>query len=86
MKMDVFCAWGDGPDVGINLQRTKEEAAGWLNPDTFWCLDFTAEEALALANELTAAAHAAMEMDKELAEYERSNLAPAQGAVEPSSR
>lgn len=73
MKLDVFCAWGDGPDVGINLSRTEEEAKRWLNPSTFWCLDFTASEARELAAKLIQCAEQAERMDKEVAEHDKTS-------------
>lgn len=66
MKLDVFCAWGDGPDVGMNLSLTEEERMYWnagLIP-----IDLTADAALELAAKLIAAAQQAISMDKECAE------------------
>lgn len=63
-KIDVFCAWGDGPDVGINISnaRTLKDLIA---------LDFTADEALALASELIRCATEAQQMERELIAYER---------------
>lgn len=71
MKLDVFCAWGDGPDVGINITRTDEEVKGWVNANLFIPLDFTASEARELAAKLVAAAEQAEFHDRECARYER---------------
>lgn len=69
MKMEVFCGWGDGPDVGINLERTEEEARGYARPDKHWFLDFTAAEARLLAARLISCAEGAEKLDKSYAEY-----------------
>jgi hypothetical protein len=72
MKLDVFCVWGDGPDVGINITRTKEEIEGWLDPATFIPLDFTATEARELARKLIECAEAAEKLDRDVDNHERS--------------
>lgn len=71
MKLDVFCAWGDGPDVGVNISRTEEEAKQWITPHLNFFLDFTAKEARELAAKLIACAEAAETMDRSVEEYER---------------
>lgn len=69
MKMEVFCGWGDGPDVGINLERTKEEAQHYSIPSQHWYLDFTAAEARLMAASLIACAEQAERLDMEYAKY-----------------
>lgn len=32
MKLEAFCGWGGGPDVGINLTHSEEECKGWKDP------------------------------------------------------
>ncbi len=62
MKIKAFCAWGDGPDVGINLTLTEEERLAWqagLVP-----IDLTADEALSLAAKLVLCAQQALSMQK----------------------
>jgi alkanesulfonate monooxygenase SsuD/methylene tetrahydromethanopterin reductase-like flavin-dependent oxidoreductase (luciferase family) len=54
MKVDVFCSWGDGPDVGINIERSEQEVAGWKDPHLHCYLDFTAAEARAFAAKMIA--------------------------------
>jgi hypothetical protein len=83
MRLDVFCAWGDGPDVGINLERTKEEAQCWINPDVSWFLDFTAAEARELARKLVVCAEAAERLDREYEEYARRDMEAQTRTVEP---
>lgn len=58
MKIEPFCAWGDGPDVGINLTRIEQEGKTFISPN-FWALDFTAAEARELAAKLIACAETA---------------------------
>lgn len=70
MKIEPFCAWGDGPDVGINMSRTPEEAARWASPDLHWFVDLTAAEARALAAKLISCAEAAEFMDRMCAEHD----------------
>jgi hypothetical protein len=67
MKMDIFCAWGDGPDVGINLERSDEECATCASPHRHWFIDFTAAEARQLAARLIECAEQAENLDSELA-------------------
>lgn len=67
MKINVFCGWGDGPDVGINIERTPEEAAafhGELIP-----VDLTAAKAREMAAELIACAERAEQLDREYEEH-----------------
>ena len=54
-SIEIFSAWGVGPDVGINITRTEEQAKRWADPLNCY-LDFTVEEARALAAEIIAAA------------------------------
>lgn len=68
MKITPFCAWGDGPDVGINIERTKEEVAAYPSL-TFIALDFTADEAIKLGRELIELGKTAKELDREYEEY-----------------
>lgn len=68
MKLDVFCAWGDGPDVGINITRTQQEVDVYMDP-LFVPLDFTAAEARELARKLIECAEAAEALDKSAEEY-----------------
>lgn len=62
MKIDVFCAWGDGPDVGINITREN----GDLVP-----VDLTASRAREIAAQLVACAERAEALDKEYADHAR---------------
>jgi hypothetical protein len=68
VKIDVFCSWGEGSDVGINIHRTIEEVAafpaGFLVP-----LDLTSEEARILAGKLLMCADRADELEHELEQY-----------------
>lgn len=64
-KIDVFCAWGDGPDVGINISNARVLGDGTV------ALDFTADEALTLASDLIRCATEAQQMERELIAYER---------------
>lgn len=62
MKLKAFCAWGDGPDVGINIELTPEEQKLWdkgLIP-----IDLTADGALDLAAQLIDYAWQAKELEK----------------------
>lgn len=61
-KIDVFCGWGDGPDVGINIFLSKEFREIWSNG--LIPLDFTAKEARELAAKLIQCAEAAEHMDR----------------------
>ena len=54
MKIDVFSAWGVGPDVGFNIIRTPLDIAAY--PGKLIPMDFTAAEARTLAAQLIAAA------------------------------
>jgi hypothetical protein len=65
VKMDIFCAWGDGPDVGINLERTDEECARYAHPHRHWFVDFTAAEARKIAARLIECAEQAEKLDRE---------------------
>jgi hypothetical protein len=65
---DVFCGWGEGPDVGINVRRKKPHNELSVDP-YFVSFDFRAEEAEALAAALLKYAAEARRMDKELDEY-----------------
>jgi hypothetical protein len=65
---DVFCGWGEGPDVGINLQRKAGSHKHYADLD-FIPMDFTADQAEALAKALLDAAAQAREWDKSLNEY-----------------
>lgn len=70
MKIDVFCGWGDGPDVGINIFRTYEEVEAWGNSGLV-PLDFTAREARELAQKLLDCAERAEILERDLLNYER---------------
>jgi len=57
----VFCGWGDGPDVGINLNLPAYRVlTGELA-----IIDLTADQALEIADELRNAALAAKKLDEE---------------------
>lgn len=62
MKIDIFCAWGDGPDVGINVTLDNGE----LVP-----IDLTAAEARLRAAELIACAERAEQLDREYEAHAR---------------
>lgn len=79
MKIDVFCGWGDGPDVGINLTRTEEEAKSWADPHLHFFYDLTATEARAMSAQLIAAAEEAERLDKEYAEHVQAMYDPSRG-------
>lgn len=64
MRIEPFCAWGDGPDVGINLVRSKEQADGFVDSHLHWFIDLTAVEARELAAKLISCAQQAEEMDR----------------------
>lgn len=57
MRLDVFCGWGDGPDVGINAVTAD---ADWR---LLGVLDLTADEADVMADHLRACAQRARELD-----------------------
>jgi hypothetical protein len=67
--MDVFCAWGDGPDVGLNFSRTEEEAARWKDPHLHFFWDLTADQADELAERLRACADQARRLNEEYIRY-----------------
>lgn len=69
MTVVPFCAWGDGPDVGFNLERTEEAAKGWRNPHLFFAVDLSAQEARQLAADLIRCAEQAEHMDASVAAY-----------------
>lgn len=69
MRIDVFCSWGDGPDVGINLKRSEEEAKRYRNSQNLFFVDLTAKEARNMAAKLVAAAESAERMDRQATEY-----------------
>jgi len=57
MKIEVACAWGDGPDVAMNLHPSDEDKEGFaMFGDDLIPVDLTAEMAYGLAFELMAAA------------------------------
>lgn len=58
-ELSVFCGWGEGPDVGFNVHHNGE-----LIP-----IDMTADEALLLAETITACALRAKELDKQMDEH-----------------
>lgn len=58
---DVFCGWGEGPDVGVNLA---------LPDGTLVALDFTASEAHAIGKRFHDAALKAEELELQLRAYE----------------
>lgn len=59
--LNVFCGWGDGPDVGINLNPPAYRVlTGGLA-----IIDLTADQALEMADELRNAALAAKKLDEE---------------------
>ncbi len=64
MKIEPFCGWGDGPDVGINLTRTEAESHAFVDP-LFWAVDLTVDEAEKLAMELMLCAKNARALQKE---------------------
>lgn len=68
MKLTTFCGWGEGPDVGINIELDEREVAARSDPKFVW-LDFTAAEARELAIQLVMCADQADELDKSYAEY-----------------
>lgn len=71
MKIDVFCAWGDGPDVGINLTLTEQESVlVRANSATMVFVDLTAAKARLMAAELVACAERAEELDRLCAEHD----------------
>lgn len=75
VKIEAFCAWGDGPDVGINYFNRN---------DALIPIDLTAPEARKLAAELIAAADASDALDRDLEAYEAdAKKAPASSEVEP---
>jgi hypothetical protein len=65
---DVFCGWGEGPDVGINLQRKAGSHTHYSDLD-FVPMDFTADQAEALGKALLNAAEEARRWDRELNAY-----------------
>ncbi len=60
LRIKPFCAWGDGPDVGINVYDEADELIGGA--------DYTPEQAEELAYELIGAAEQARELDRLWAE------------------
>lgn len=64
MKINVFCAWGEAMDVGINLHRTPEEIKNW--PGELVPIDLTSQEAREIAAQLIACADAADKLEKEV--------------------
>lgn len=54
-ELSVFCGWGEGPDVGINVHHN-----GQMIP-----IDMTADEALLMADTLIACAKAAIALSKQ---------------------
>lgn len=68
MKIDVSCAWGDGPDVAMNLHPSKKEQEGIRQfGDDLIPVDLTAKEAKELSSKLFMAA-----MQAELSEQDAS--------------
>ena len=64
----VFCACGEGPDIGINLRRDARISKAY--PDSsFVCMDFTIDEAEEMARALTETANLAREWYRQLNEY-----------------
>lgn len=59
-KPEVFCGWGDGPDVGINFFVDGKDPASSLAG-----ADLTVKEALAMAEQLLRAAQRALELQAE---------------------
>ncbi len=43
-EVNVFCSWGEGPDVGLNIVRSDDSLKTW--PPKFLPIDMTAEEAI----------------------------------------
>ncbi len=57
MKIDISCAWGDGPDVAMNLHPSEEEQEGIKQfGDGLIPVDLTAKEAKELSSKLFMAA------------------------------
>jgi len=73
ISIEIFSAWGVGPDVGINIKRTEEQAKQWTDPHLNCYLDFTVAEARALAAEIIAAADLAEAHDRAYNDYETKN-------------
>lgn len=63
-KINPFCGWGAGPDVGINLERTPTQAAGWRDAHLHWFIDLTANEADELADKLRECARQARDLQR----------------------
>lgn len=60
-KLNVFCGWGDGPDVGINITRSDNSLKHWKG--RLFPLDLTASQAMILADALISCARQAMELE-----------------------
>jgi len=67
MKAIVFCGWGEGSDVGINVYLSEKEAK--RHGVRFFCMDFTAEDAILFAKQMIQCAEKAKRMDEEYGNY-----------------
>ncbi len=74
-KVEVFSAWGFGPDVGINIIRTEEEVKGWKDPHLHCFLDYTPTEARVLAARIIACADLAEANERAYEEYHKQEMA-----------
>ncbi len=75
MKIDAFCAWGDGPDVGINITFTEEEIENMYSCTStpfkpLLPIDLTVKSAKKLGIELIQAAMEAEELNQICEEHD----------------
>lgn len=75
MEIKAFCAWGDGPDVGINVKFTEEEIVNMYSCtptplEPLFPIDLTIESAKKLGLELIQAATEAEELNQICEEHD----------------
>lgn len=74
MRIDVFSAWGECVDVGVNIEKSDEDIARFTQPERFTFLTFTSDEARELAARLITAADQADHDKRVYEDFVRSTL------------
>lgn len=66
-RIDIECTWGDGPDVLMNIHRSKEHVQYWKAG--FVPLDLTADQAIRMGHNLIDRGLRALELEQIAQEY-----------------